>query len=74
MEQAGALSSPRFANGELIFHINFKIVEKYFYQHLETLVRSTLTDFEKYWYDEGIMAYKILENGDLEWKRTLKKL
>ena len=55
------------------FEINFYIVQKEFPSYLELVVENSLNDIERWAYLEGYMAFKVLENGLLEWHVTNRR-
>ena len=59
-------------NDHQTFGINYYIVAIEFGDWLEYLVLQNLTSFEKDMYFQGIMAFIVREDGDLEWSPTGK--
>lgn len=54
------------------FHVNYFILHKYFPDYVEECVLNNLNELEQWAYLNDYMAYTILSNGMLEWKRTNK--
>jgi hypothetical protein len=56
------------------FSVNYKIVQQQFPAYLEFLVKNNLNQFELWFYENGYIAYTVLDNGLLQWRRTGKPI
>lgn len=74
MREANALIIDRLDGENLVFRINFKVVETQFPMYLEELVLGQLAGLDKILYEMGFIAYVISDTGDLIWKPTKKAI
>lgn len=72
MRRTGALLIDRSDGDNLVFHINFSIVEQLFPSYMEYLVRLQLSELDLTLYDSGYIAYFVSDSGNLIWKPTKK--
>lgn len=73
MRKLGALCIKNFDyDNNLHLEINFKKVEEFFPKFLDELVRHTLGTTDLELYDQGYIAYLIMDDGMLQWKPTRK--
>lgn len=72
MNRAGALKIDVITDDNIIFNVNFAIIQKQFPDIMQELVTMQLSPEDLGFYQSGLISYFILPDGRLEWKATRK--
>lgn len=68
----GVLTVREVKDGNLVFDVNYKLLQENFPDWMEYFVIQNLTSDALSLYHQGYWAYIVMEDGSLQWKPTMK--